>query len=320
MSDPILVSSEFVDAFSAMQAEVQRLARKLDGINGPGISNTNDSLSFQSPADATEPYEPPVFPVIAFRMTSQAIGDQLYVGDSVTASMIQDPTAQFTDGDFGTFNFNNQDIVIANPWEMQSGYGGHSLAPLDESGRTAVGPSIYGAGLVIGITTETPPRRLVWWINTKDETFLAVIDTATLTTLSSNDQWTYTFNELRRQNGVGYTGGSLDSGIRSGTCYNSIELIGAIAGTGVNPSDFSGTQAMKPIGHNAAVIMRVVPVGDGSAVEFWFTAMNAVGGVAAAAPADLTGIARTISSAGGCTVTPVTTEPDGTIDYTVSVP
>ncbi len=164
-------------------------------IRGPGVTNTPFGASFSLPPETEQ--RPVAIPVIPLKLTKNETGGGWYGGTnlagfaSVTsgASTLSLPLS-------GTVT--NRNVLVFNPPE-NNGSGLHSLGASNSGG-------VYGAGLIVGTTTETPSRPVAMFLGASN-LFIPVTLTGTGSDGGSASTVAYTYTA------VDYLGHTLAAGV-----------------------------------------------------------------------------------------------------------
>lgn len=153
----ILVDDNFVAEHAVMKATLDRLARKIDNFQGPGILNEPDSISTVDIPVVPDgiPWQTPLVQPLV--LSAPDTGGGFYKGDWETGSAsIAGGTNNLNLPLNGMNDPTNKAVLVLNPAED----GSTNHAALNPSASNL----LYGAGLFVGTTTETPPRDIAYWL------------------------------------------------------------------------------------------------------------------------------------------------------------
>jgi hypothetical protein len=120
---------------------------RFDGFSS--FRNTDSGLVVANTAPQRDLRQSPKPSILLYQFSSNAAAFEEYNGKSITGASTQDASTNLVAPPAGMTLSDTEDLLVLNI--AGSGGSGHSIA----SGT-------FGAGVVVGVTTETPPRRIVW--------------------------------------------------------------------------------------------------------------------------------------------------------------
>jgi hypothetical protein len=130
--------------------EWERLRNKVDSLRGDGVTNNPRSISIKSTGGSVAPtVSKNSAAILVLKVTGNASGAGEYNARSVTGACTADPSANLTAPPTGMTVATADDLLFLN---------------LPEAGTTmhAIPSGTFAAGIVVGATSETTPRRIVW--------------------------------------------------------------------------------------------------------------------------------------------------------------
>ena len=159
------------EVFNSLTTEILRIGAKLDGIRGPGVTNKPDSITINSPpASQSTPAPFPTSNIRPIVISGNETGGGFYKGFFLTGSASQSNAASTLSLPLSGMSTGTNSILIFNPAE--NGSTTHLISASDTT-------MAYGAGLIIGVTTEATPRPIAMLLEGPKSGLFPVLTTQT---------------------------------------------------------------------------------------------------------------------------------------------